>query len=123
MDFGARPRVPGLRDVSNNCATAIDRRRRSEPIKINDANLEMAEHYGCAVVSARVRRPRGKAATEKAVDLCETWALAPLADERFTFLDELNAEVRRLVDALNAHPLSRCEGCRTTPSSARSARR
>ena len=37
---------------------------------------------------------------------------APLAGERFTSLDELNAEVRRLVDALNARPFSRREGCR-----------
>ncbi|WP_417802500.1 Mu transposase domain-containing protein [Thermophilibacter provencensis] len=72
----------------------------------------MAEHYGCAVVPARVRRPRDKAAAEKAVDLCETWVLAPLADERFSALSELNSEVRRLVGLLNARPFSRREGCR-----------
>lgn len=38
--------------------------------------------------------------------------LAPLAEERLTSFDELNAEVRRLVDALNARPFSRREGCR-----------
>ena len=98
--------------VPDNCATATDRGRKSGPVKVNDAYLEMAEHYGCAVVPARVREPRDKASTEKAVDLCETWVLAPLAGERFTSLDELNAEVRRLVDALNARPFSRREGCR-----------
>ena len=98
--------------VPDNCATATDRRRKSEPVKVNDAYLEMAEHYGCAVVPARVRKPRDKAAAEKAVDLCETWVLAPLADERFASLEELNTEVRRLVDALNARPFSRREGCR-----------
>ena len=81
-------------------------------MKVNDAYLEMAEHYGCAVVPARVRRPRDKAAAEKAVDLCETWVLAPLADERFSALSELNSEVRRLVGLLNARPFSRREGCR-----------
>ncbi len=98
--------------VPDNCATATDRRRKGEPVKVNDAYLEMAEHYGCAVVPARVRRPRDKAAAEKAVDLCETWVLAPLAGERFSSLAELNSEVRRLVDALNARPFSRREGCR-----------
>ena len=98
--------------VPDNCATATDRGRKSGPVKVNDAYLEMAEHYGCAVVPARVRKPRDKASAEKAVDLCETWVLAPLAGERFTSLDELNAEVRRLVDALNARPFSRREGCR-----------
>ena len=109
--FRAAGGVPDIL-VPDNCATATDRRRKSEPVKVNDAYLEMAEHYGCAVVPARVRRPRDKAAAEKAVDLCETWVLAPLAEERFTSFDELNAEVRRLVDALNARPFSRREGCR-----------
>lgn len=98
--------------VPDNCATATDRRRKSEPVKVNGAYLEMAEHYGCAVVPARVRRPRDKAATEKAVDLCETWALAPMAGERFTSLEELNTEVRRLVGALDARPFARREECR-----------
>lgn len=98
--------------VPDNCATATDRRRKGEPVKVNDAYLEMAERYGCAVVPARVRRPRDKAAAERAVDLCETWVLAPLAGERFSSLAELNSEVRRLVDALNARPFSRREGCR-----------
>ena len=96
--------------VPDNCATATDRRRKSEPIKVNDAYLEMAEHYGCAVVPAREGKPRDKGAVEKAVDLCEMWVLAPLADERLTSLDELNREVRRLVDALNAR--ERAEGSR-----------
>lgn len=109
--FRAAGGVPDIL-VPDNCATATDRRRKSEPVKVNDAYLEMAEHYGCAVVPARVRKPRDKASAEKAVDLCETWVLAPLAEERLTSFDELNAEVRRLVDALNARPFSRREGCR-----------
>lgn len=109
-DLQAAGEVPGI-IVPDNCATAVDRRRRAEPVKVNDACLEMAEHYGCAVVPARVRRPWDKAAAEKAVDLCETWVLAPLAGERFASIDELNAEVRRLVDALNARPFVRREGC------------
>lgn len=109
--FQAAGGVPDIL-VPDNCATATDRRRKAEPVKINDAYLEMAEHYGCAVVPARARRPRDKAAVEKAVDICETWVLAPLAEERFTSLEELNSEVRRLVDALNARPLSRRGGSR-----------
>lgn len=97
--------------VPDSCATATDRRRKGELVKVNDAYLEMAERYGCAVVPARVRRPGGKAAAEKAADLCETWAPAPLADERFSALPEPNSEVRRLVGLLNARPLSRREGC------------
>lgn len=98
--------------VPDNCATATDRGRKSGPVKVNDACLETAERYGCAVVPARVRKPRDKAPAEKAVDLRETRALAPLAGEHLTSPDELNAEVRRLVGALNARPFSRRGGCR-----------
>lgn len=55
LDLRPRPRPPGGRRladiiVPDNCATATDRRRKSEPVKVNGAYLEMAEHYGCAVV-------------------------------------------------------------------------
>lgn len=107
--------------VPDNCATATDHRRKAEPMKVNSAYLEIAEHYGCAVVPARVRRPLDKAAAEKAVDICEARVLAPLAEERFMSLEELNSEVGGLVDALNARPFSRHEGSRATRSSGRSA--
>lgn len=111
MAFSAAGGVPDIL-VPDNCATATDRGRGDAPVKVNGSYLEMAEHYGCAVVPARVRRPRDKAAVEKAVDLCETHVLAPLAEERFTSLEELNVEVERLVDALNARPFSRRPGSR-----------
>ena len=98
--------------VPDNCATATDRGKRGAPVKVNDAYLGMAEHYGCAVVPARVRRPRDMALAEKAVDHCETWVLAPLAGERFGTLSELNAAASELVDALNARPHSNREGSR-----------
>lgn len=109
--FEAMGGVPDI-VVPDNCATATDRRGKSEPVKVNDRYLEMAEHYGCAVVPARVRRPRDKALAEKAVDLCETWVLAPLAGEAFSSLGELNAEAFRLVDALNARPFQQRDGSR-----------
>lgn len=91
----------------DGCATAAGRRRKGEPVKVSDAYLEMAERYGRAVVPARAREPRDKAAAEKAVGLCETWVLAPLADERSPALPELSSEAGRLVGLLNARPFSR----------------
>lgn len=47
-----RSRPPGAFRTSSlpdNCATATDRGRKPGPVKVNDAYLEMAEHYGCAV--------------------------------------------------------------------------
>lgn len=50
---------PGI-FAPDDCATATDRRRKSEPMEINNSYLEMAEHYGCAVVPARVGAFGGK---------------------------------------------------------------
>lgn len=111
LAFAAAGGVPDIL-VPDNCATATDRKRRSEPVKVNGSYLEMAEHYGCAVVPARVRKPKDKAAVEKAVDLCEMHVLAPLAEEQLTSLEELNREVERRVDALNARPFARRPGSR-----------
>lgn len=43
------------------------------------------------------------------MEICETWVLA---EERSTSLGELNSEVGRLVNALNARPLARRGGSR-----------
>ena len=120
--FQAAGGVPDIL-VPGNCATATDRRRRSEPIKINDACLEMAEHCGCAVVPARVRRPRDKAAAEKAVDLCETWVLAPLAGERLASLGGRTPRCAASSTRSTPVPSPGARAAGTTPSSARSARR
>ena len=80
---------------------------------MSDAYLEMAGRYGCAVVLTRAREPRDNAAAEKAVGLCETWVLAPLADERFPTLPELSSEAGRLVGLLNARPCRCWRGSHT----------
>lgn len=98
--------------VPDNCATATDRKGKGAPIKLNDLYLEMAQHYGCGIVPARVRRPKDKALAEKAVDLCETWVLAPMSGEVFHSIAEANAEVERLVAQLDARPFQQRDGSR-----------
>lgn len=66
---------------------------------------ELAEHYGCAVVAARPRKPRDKAKVEVGVQVVQRWVLARLRHERFFTLGELNGRIRELVDELNARPM------------------
>lgn len=49
--------------VPDNLKSAVTRSDRNEPV-INPDFEAFAEHYGCAVVPARVRRPRDKALVE-----------------------------------------------------------
>ena len=64
----------------------------------------MAAHYGTTILAARVRKPRDKASVEKAVDLAYKSIYAPLRDQTFHSLEQLNAAVRKQLDLLNAQP-------------------
>jgi transposase len=62
---------------------------------------EMARHYGTTVLPARPHEARDKAKVEAGVQQAERWLLAPLRDQRFFSLGELNARIAELLVALN----------------------
>ena len=64
--FGAVP----ARLVPDNLKSAVARACRYEP-QPNATYLELASHYGTAILPARVRRPRDKAKVEAGVQLVE----------------------------------------------------
>ena len=65
----------------------------------------MAGHFGTAILPTRVRKPRDKAKVEVAVQVVERWILARLRNRRFFSLAELNAEIRALLEELNARTM------------------
>jgi transposase len=100
--FGGSPAV----FLPDNLLSGVTLSCRYEPV-INPTYLEFAEHYGAAVVPARVRRPRDKAPVEAGVLLAQRWILAALRDRRFFSLAELNAAIWDLLPALNARVMRR----------------
>ncbi|MDR0882365.1 MAG: IS21 family transposase [Candidatus Adiutrix sp.] len=79
--------------VPDNLKTGVEKHSKSEVI-INKAYQEMAEHYGTAVIPARVRSPKDKATVEGAVGLISTWILAALRNQQFLSLPELNRAIK-----------------------------
>lgn len=75
--------------VPDNCATATDR-VGAGVTKINDTYRRFAEHYGCGILPARVRRPRDKSLAEGTVNIVEQWAIAPSRELCFRDLAEFN---------------------------------
>ena len=63
--------------VPDNCKTAVSKNTK-EALIVNEQYRRMSEHYGCAVVPARVRRPRDKASVEMGVGLIERQAMLAL---------------------------------------------
>lgn len=86
--------------VPDNLKPAVIKACFHDPA-INRTYGDLAAHYGTAVVPARPHKPKDKAKVENAVLLAERWILAKLRNQRFFGLDELNAAIRTLVDALN----------------------
>jgi len=97
--------------VPDNCKTGVIKNTVDELV-VNEQYRRMAEHYGCAVVPARPRRPRDKGSVEAAVGLVERQAMAPLRDRVFLSLAELNAALAAKVGAINARPFQKREGSR-----------
>lgn len=105
--FGGVPQML----VPDNCGTATDRTPAYVTL-VNAAYLAFAEHYGTAVVPARVRKPRDKSLAEGVVGLTEQWIVAPANEESFHTLDELNDFVLDRVEWLNDRPFSDKDGSR-----------
>lgn len=73
--------------VPDNLKTSVDKASRPDP-KINRTYQEMAEHYGTAVIPARVRRPKDKPHAESTVGIISTWIIASLRNQQFFSLPE-----------------------------------
>jgi len=84
---------------------------RYEP-DLNPTYQDLAEHYGFAIVPARVRRARDKAKVEAGVLLVERWILAALRNRTFFSLAELNAAIAELLVRLNTRPFKKLPGSR-----------
>lgn len=97
--------------VPDNCKTAVIRSTVEELI-VNDQYRRMAEYYGCAVVPARPRKPRDKAAVEMGVGIVERQAIAALRNRAFLSLQELNDALAEKTGRINERPFQKREGSR-----------
>jgi transposase len=95
----------------DNLKSAVTRAHRYEP-ELNPSYQEFAEHYGVAILPARVRKPRDKAKVETGVQIVERWILARLRNRTFFGLDELNAAIAVLLEEINTRPFKKLDGCR-----------
>lgn len=80
--------------------------------KINRTYEEMAGHYGTAILPARPRHPKDKAAVENAVLVVQRWILARLRNQSFFSLAQLNTAIALLLEDLNTRPFKRLPGSR-----------
>src|SRR4030042_1631585 len=87
--FNCVPRVL----VPDNLKSGVSKACKYEP-ELNPTYADMAEHYGCAVLPARPRKPRDRATVENGVLIAKRWILAGVPHRTFYSLAELNAAIR-----------------------------
>lgn len=97
--------------VPDNLKTGVEKASWYSP-EINRTYQEMAEHYGTAVIPARVRRPKDKPNAEGSVKIISTWIIAALRHQRFFTIAELNEAIREKLVAFNSRLFQKKEGSR-----------
>lgn len=98
--YGATPKVL----VPDNLKSAVDRANRYEA-DINRDLADLGNHYGLAILPARSRKPRDKAWVERMIQIIYTRIFAPLRNQIFTSLYDLNRAILVLLEQHNNLPL------------------
>ena len=98
--------------IPDNCKTAVLHTGSWDEQRINQSYQELAEHYGTAIIPARVRTPKDKPNAEGIVGNISTWIIAALRNEQFFSLYELNKAIRQRLILFNQRPFQKKEGSR-----------
>jgi transposase len=105
--YGGLPRII----TPDCCKTAVITPKYYEPT-INSAYWEFAQHYGVAIVPARVKKPKDKPVVEYSVGWLETWLLGKLRNQFFFSFAELNRAILGHVRELSLREFKQREGSR-----------
>lgn len=97
--------------VSDNLKTGVTKVDWHDP-QINKIYRELAEHYGTAVIPARVRHPKDKASVEGTVGKISTWIIAALRKQQYFTVTELNQDIRIKLNEFNSRTFQKKEGSR-----------
>lgn len=98
--------------VPDNCKTAVLHNGGWYTQQVNQVYHEMAEHYGIAIIPARVRAPKDKPNAEGTVGNISTWITAALRNEQFFSLVELNQAIQTKLKEFSLRPFQKKEGSR-----------
>lgn len=86
--------------VPDNLKSAVTKSHRYEPT-LNETFLDFSEHYGTAVLPARVYKPRDKSLVEGAVKILYTRIYSVLKDQQFFDLESMNQSILQLLEKHN----------------------
>ena len=97
--------------VPDNLKSGVTTPCRYEP-GINRTYMDLAAHYGTAIIPARVYKAKDKAKVESGVLVVGRWILARLRNRTFFSLAEANTAIAELLTQLNDRPFQKLPGSR-----------
>lgn len=92
--------------VPDNLKSAVTTPDKYEP-ELNPTLAEWGRYYGTTILPARAARPRDKALVEGAVKLVYQQIYAPMRNQTFRGLGELNRAIGSLLKIYNSRPFHR----------------
>lgn len=99
--------------VPDNLKTGVIKNTCTELV-LNRSYQELAEHYGTAIIPARVRTPKDKATVEGAVGNISALILAAIRKQPYFTLREMNQDIRERLHTFNHRPFQKKDGSRAT---------
>jgi len=95
--YGAVPKY----FVPDNLKTAVTKHTKDDLI-LQSTFSDVEDFYGTIILPPPPRKPKGKATVENHVRFLETHLVEKLKEKIYTSFEELNAEIRKIVAALNS---------------------
>ena len=99
--------------IPDNLKTGVNKHPKDEEAILNKRYQEMADHYGIAVMPARVRHPKDKPLAENLVGKYTTQIIARLRNHKFFSVTEYNKACIEEVKRVNDKPFQKKPGSRT----------
>ncbi|NLK49785.1 MAG: IS21 family transposase [Candidatus Cloacimonetes bacterium] len=101
-----------VRLICDNLKTGVIAHPKEGDIILNQEYENLANHYGCAIFPAGVKKPKAKASVEGNVGNIETAIIAKLRNEHFTSLAQVKVAVSRELENFNSKDFDEREGSR-----------
>jgi transposase len=95
----------------DNLKSAVTKACNYEPL-LNETYDDLARHYNTVILPTRPNKPKDKPLVENAVRLVYQRIFAPLRNQTFFSLQELNESIREELEKLNNAPFQRRETSR-----------
>lgn len=87
--------------VPDNLRTAVTKHTKDELI-LQSTFSDLEDFYGSIILPPPARKPKGTPTVENHVRYLETYLVEKLKEKIYILLDELNAEIKKIVTTLNS---------------------